>query len=293
MIEKDLIQLDNLGDLGISEMNAPMRLHSQEVTRFTAGITAWLIFSDEQLKQFRSDCEAYKLDSSVFLKNSKKGVIFSQIGIFMVKICAKVHDVGKPFFRHICALSRSLTPKEFDEQKLHADISRVIVKSWLLDSRFDFQNPGLVHFVADMASSHHEKFDGTGYPDGKAGSEIGFIARILAIADAISAGVNPRPYKKTQPFIDCLKRLGTSAGSHFDPALVEYILRLGTDKDTEPRVSGEWLDENRLSTSYMEFAVLAEKYINGLPQDKGDFGHLGDVRKIIRQTLERNKSVLL
>ncbi len=186
MIERDLIKLDHLGDLGMSEMMLLMRVHVQEVTRFTTLLAMNMRLSRDQEEQFLRDCDLYEINPHDYISTNGRDVSFSPAGILLLKICAKVHDIGKPFFRHIYALSRSLSYNEFNCQKLHSNMSRIIVKSWLLDRTLALEHPGLIKFVADMAASHQEKYDGSGYPDGKTGEGIGLIGRILAITDTVS-----------------------------------------------------------------------------------------------------------
>jgi polar amino acid transport system substrate-binding protein len=77
--------------------------------------------------------------------------------------------------------------------------------------------------------NHHERWDGKGYPDGLAGENIPFSARIVAIADAYDAMATERPYKKALPLEECERLLKKNAGVMFDPKLVEIFVgqRLG------------------------------------------------------------------
>ena len=77
---------------------------------------------------------------------------------------------------------------------------------------------------AKIALSHHERFDGTGYPYGLKGSEILIEARIVAVADTLDALTTARPYKSAWSMEDSLKHIRDSAGTHFDPDCVKTLL---------------------------------------------------------------------
>ncbi len=277
---RDLIQLDYLGDIGISEMIGLMRLHVLEVTRFTALIGLNIQLTETHLEQFNQDCRAYGLDSAAFLAGNK----FSPTGLLLLKVCAKVHDIGKPFFKQIYSLERSLTAAEFEHQKLHANFSRIIVKSWLMDDSFKFENPGLVKFVADMAAAHQEKYDGSGYPDGLQGDAIGLVGRILAVADAISAMVNRRPYQPSVSLDTTSERLQAAAGSHFDPSLIELILPiLGHGKYAQQRIMGDWSNTDGFSEEFLHFLEIID--LDEVELAAADRSRLEELREIIRMQL--------
>jgi HD-GYP domain-containing protein (c-di-GMP phosphodiesterase class II) len=83
-----------------------------------------------------------------------------------------------------------------------------------------------VPFLAGAAAivrSHHEHFDGSGYPDGLAGEQIPLAARIFAVADALDAIVTDRPYRPAAPLAEARRAISAVAGSHFDPAVVEVF----------------------------------------------------------------------
>ena len=75
-----------------------------------------------------------------------------------------------------------------------------------------------------IVRSHHERFDGTGYPDGLAGEEIPLIARIVACCDAFNAMTTDRPYRKALPVETAVAELRAQAGRQFDPAVVVALI---------------------------------------------------------------------
>ncbi len=78
--------------------------------------------------------------------------------------------------------------------------------------------PGVLH--------HHERYDGTGYPDRLAADDIPLIARIVALADSFDAMVSTRPYKRALSLLEAIREIRMGAGTQFDPALVEQFIRL-------------------------------------------------------------------
>jgi response regulator RpfG family c-di-GMP phosphodiesterase len=125
---------------------------------------------------------------------------------------APMHDVGKVGTPdHILLKPGRLTPEEFEIMKQHASIGYEILR--------DSVSP-LFQCAAVVARSHHEKYDGSGYPLALAGDAIPLHGRIVAVADVFDALTSERPYKKAWLLEDALKFLTDGAGSHFDPACV-------------------------------------------------------------------------
>src|SRR2546429_4532685 len=77
--------------------------------------------------------------------------------------------------------------------------------------------------VLAIVRSHHERWDGRGYPDGKRGEQIPFAARIVAVADAFQAMIEPRPYRGPRSRAGALQEIITEAGRQFDPACVDAL----------------------------------------------------------------------
>jgi putative two-component system response regulator len=81
-----------------------------------------------------------------------------------------------------------------------------------------------------IAESHHERWDGSGYPHGTAGQAIPLAGRIVAVADVFDALTHERPYKKAWPIETALAEIQTGAGSQFDPAIVTAFMTIHADK---------------------------------------------------------------
>ncbi len=134
---------------------------------------------------------------------------------------APLHDVGKIVVSdRILRKPGKLTPEEYEKMKVHAAEGGRVVRE-ILGGMTD---PVYVQFAADIASCHHEKWDGSGYPKGLKGEEIPLSARIMAIADVFDAIVSKRCYKEAMPFEEAVKIIEESAGTHFDPKLTLVFL---------------------------------------------------------------------
>jgi len=150
-----------------------------------------------------------------------------------VKIGAVLHDVGKLAVPdRILRKPGRLTEPEFRLVKEHAAAGEAILRP------IDFGVP-----VAGMIRHHHERLDGSGYPDGLCGDEIDLGTRVLAVIDVYDALVEDRPYRKAWTSKVALEHLRREAGASFDPAVVEAlaeVLARGlTDQASEPAQTHE------------------------------------------------------
>lgn len=128
---------------------------------------------------------------------------------------APMHDVGKLGTPdHILLKPGKLTPEEFEIMKRHAEIGWTILK--------DGASP-ILRLAAEIAHTHHEKFDGSGYPRGLAGEAIPLSGRIVAVADVYDALTSARPYKPAWEVARAVEFMRANRGSHFDPACVDAL----------------------------------------------------------------------
>lgn len=136
----------------------------------------------------------------------------------MLMNAAPMHDVGKIGIPdHILQKPGKLTPEEFEIMKTHAEIGARILGD----------DPSeLMQLARIVALSHHEKWDGSGYPAGLSGENIPRVGRIVAIADVFDALTSVRPYKKAWTVEEALSHLHNEAGKHFDPQLVGFFIGL-------------------------------------------------------------------
>jgi putative two-component system response regulator len=133
---------------------------------------------------------------------------------------SQLHDVGKiSIDDSILKKPGKLTDEEFAAMKKHAAFGeKIIEKIETLAKENDF-----LDYAKIFAASHHEKWDGTGYPNGLKGNNIPLLGRIMAIADVYDALTSVRPYKKAFPHEEAVRIIIEGSGKQFDPALVEIF----------------------------------------------------------------------
>ncbi|MCL2168595.1 MAG: response regulator [Defluviitaleaceae bacterium] len=154
----------------------------------------------------------------------EKGIYAEEIRSIDIALAAQssqLHDIGKiTVSDSILSKPGPLTAAEFEEMKTHTSFGKAIIariQSKVVDN-------GFLEYAEIFAESHHEKWDGNGYPHGLKGPEIPLLGRVMAIADVYDALVTKRPYKAAFSHETAVETIKASSGSHFDPALVEVFL---------------------------------------------------------------------
>ncbi len=133
----------------------------------------------------------------------------------MLKEASPMHDIGKVAIPDIILNKPArFTPEEFEQMKKHADLGYEMLK---------YSNRPLLKLAAIVAYQHHEKWDGTGYPNGLKGEDIDINGRITAVADVFDALGSSRVYKKAWSDEEIFKLFKEEKGKHFDPKLVEIF----------------------------------------------------------------------
>jgi len=134
-----------------------------------------------------------------------------------------LHDVGKIKIRDDVLLKPSrLTDEELMNMKLHSLYGKTLLEK--LENKVP--NQTFLEYAKILAHRHHEKWDGSGYPDGLAGEEIPLQARMMAIADVYDALISERPYKKALSHEEAMKIITEGRGSQFDPNLTDLFVSL-------------------------------------------------------------------
>ena len=129
-----------------------------------------------------------------------------------------LHDVGKIAIPdRILIKPGALTPEEWEVMKTHAVVGGRLLSGG--DSAF-------LRMAEAIALTHHERWDGAGYPRGLRGEEIPLVGRICAVCDVFDALTSQRPYKKPWPFEEAIKEIKRLSGSYFDPKVVEAFLEI-------------------------------------------------------------------
>lgn len=135
---------------------------------------------------------------------------------------APLHDIGKVGIPdHILLKPGPLTPPEWEVMKTHAALGSDAI-TWA--ERGIPQRLAFLDLARDIARWHHERWDGSGYPDGLAGDAIPVSARLMALADVFDALVSTRCYKDAMPFADAREVILQGRGSHFDPDVVDAFI---------------------------------------------------------------------
>ena len=161
----------------------------------------------------------------IIAENARKEGVYADIlsdhYITLMRTLAPMHDIGKIVIPDsILKKPGKLTPEEFEIMKRHAAVGGTVVRE-VLNGVTDEEYLSL---ASDIATYHHEKWDGKGYPEGLSGEQIPLSARIMALADVFDALVSERCYKKPMPVEEAFKVIEEESGTHFDPNLVKVFL---------------------------------------------------------------------
>jgi putative two-component system response regulator len=143
----------------------------------------------------------------------------------LLRHASALHDVGKVGIPdEILLKPGKLDADEWAQMKTHTTIGASILSG---------SKSALVQMAEQIARSHHERWDGSGYPEGLKGEEIPLAARICAVCDVFDALLSPRPYKDAWPLSDVVSELASLRGTHLDPALVDAFLPLAPELHAE------------------------------------------------------------
>ena len=135
-----------------------------------------------------------------------------------IEVFAPLHDIGKVGISDgILLAKRRLTQDEFEVMKTHTILGYKILAD---------KEP--LRIAAEIVYGHHEKWDGSGYPLGRASEEIPLSARIVAVVDVYDALRSTRPYKEAWPHDETMREIQRLSGSHFDPDVVAAFIELGS-----------------------------------------------------------------
>ncbi len=156
------------------------------------------------------------------------GLLAEELGrppeqVELVTRAAALHDIGKIGVPDGVLLKPGkLTPREFDLMRGHTTIGATILSG---------SNVPLLQLSASIALTHHEHWNGKGYPEGKDGDAIPLVGRIVAVADVFDALTHERPYKQAWTIEATIDEIKAQSGRQFDPKVVEAFLRLADRGD--------------------------------------------------------------
>ena len=167
--------------------------------------------------------------------------------ISILEKAAALHDIGKIGIRDsVLQKEGKLTDEEYKHIQEHVEITHNILEKIHMSK--DFEQ------ITEIACSHHEKFDGTGYYRGLKGEDIPFGGRILAVSDVFDAITSKRHYRDKMPIEKVIDIIMTGSGKHFDPLVVEKFLAIKLSK-----IVGVFLTENQMECESEDFVTL-DKY---------------------------------
>jgi putative nucleotidyltransferase with HDIG domain len=195
-----------LGKLETEKKHAEQvsKLHLRTIEALALAIEAKDETTGEHLQRVR--VYAMELANELGLSDDEKEAL---------QAASVLHDIGKLAVpEHIISKPGRLTPDEFEKMKIHPIVGAEILEQ--------------VHFpypVVPIVRAHHEKWDGSGYPDGLVGEAIPVGARILAAVDCLDALASDRQYRKAFPLDQAMAQVASEAGTSFDPKIVAILQR--------------------------------------------------------------------
>jgi putative two-component system response regulator len=151
---------------------------------------------------------------------------FSKSEISLIKLAAPLHDVGKVHIdNNILGKKGKLTQEEYKAIKLHVEAGvKILTKS----------NNKLLQLAEIIALTHHERWDGSGYPRGLKGDEIPLVGQIVAVADSFDVLRSERPYKSASSLEDAVKDIQSHTGTWYAPKVVEAFLEVMAEQHKRP-----------------------------------------------------------
>jgi HD-GYP domain-containing protein (c-di-GMP phosphodiesterase class II) len=192
-----------------------------------------VIFGLAKLSESRDPCTgehlerishySYCLATAMRRHPAFRGQISSQF-VESIGISSALHDIGKVAIRDDVLLKPGkLTKTEIEHIRTHATIGSECLRK--IEQRLG--NSNFLAMAREIAASHHERWNGGGYPLGLAGESVPLSARIVAIADVYDALSVERPYKPAYSHEECVEYIRNQAGTQFDPQVVQVFLQIG------------------------------------------------------------------
>jgi diguanylate cyclase (GGDEF)-like protein/putative nucleotidyltransferase with HDIG domain len=218
-----------------------------------------------------------------------------------LRAASLLHDIGKLAVpEHIVSKPGRLTPEEFDKMKIHPVVGAEILE------RVQFPYP-----VVPIVMSHHERWDGSGYPLGLKGEQIPAGARILATVDSLDALASDRQYRRALPLDKAMEQVAAESGKTFDPKIVELLskryieleriaqgkqekIQLSTDlkisNGTAPAAGFEQTGTSEGGVDFLESIAAARQEVQALfelAQDLGNSLSLDETLSVLAVRLRR------
>lgn len=208
----------------------------QDVTMVALGSLAETRNNETGNHIMRTKSYIAELSKALRSKPSHEGLFMDGSMELIIK-SAPLHDIGKVGIPdNILLKPGKLTDEEFEVMKTHTTLGKEAIEK--AESLVEIDT-SFLRFAREMAYTHHERWDGKGYPRGLAGAEIPISGRLMAIADVYDALISKRVYKEAMSFEEAKRIISEEAGSHFDPELVESFEMV---VDTFEAIAKNWSD---------------------------------------------------
>ena len=157
------------------------------------------------------------------IRKKEKYSKYSHLYFRNVVMAAPIHDLGKiKISDSILNKPGKLTPEEYDIMKKHTEFGAKVIQN----SMRNVDDENYINVAVNIAKYHHERYDGTGYPEGLKGEDIPLEARIMSLADVYDALVSKRPYKEAFPKEKAISIMQEGIGTQFDPELAPIFIEI-------------------------------------------------------------------
>ena len=231
----DLVQQDTKDDL----VRNQERVSNMQI-QIIAGLANLIESRDTETGEHVARTSAYV---KTLAEDCRKEGVYADVlddhYIDLLYTLAPMHDVGKVLISdQILRKPGRLTGEEFEQIKKHAEMGGTVVRQVLSN----VTDEEYLNFASDIATYHHERWDGMGYPKKLRKDEIPLSARFMAIADVFDALVSKRCYKEPMPLNEAFNEIERESGTHFDPKLVQVFLR---HKEKYAKINAELADKEK------------------------------------------------
>jgi len=218
---------------------------TEELVRAYSGTLEAMILALD-LREHETGYHSYRVTE--YAINLGKHMNLSEEELSVIAKGALLHDIGKIGVPdHILLKPDKLTEEEWEHMRKHAQFGYDLLK------KIDF-----LEASAKIVHTHHERYDGRGYPSGLSGDEIPLGARIFSVVDALDAMTSRRAYRKAIPFEDAVRMITEASGSPFDPEVIEVFATIPIEewKGIKRRIAGsssEYLKQLMFELSKYKF----------------------------------------
>ncbi|ABM03067.1 metal dependent phosphohydrolase [Psychromonas ingrahamii 37] len=221
------------------KMNAVTEINTQLVESYEHTMSGWVHLIDLRHRETKNHTERV---TKMTLKLTKLFGITDPVELNHIKWGAMLHDLGKiALSDNVLTKPGKLDSAEWAEMKMHPQIAHDIL------STIDYLIP-----CRDIPYCHHEKWDGSGYPQGIKGDAIPITARIFAVIDVWDALIHSRVYKSGWPEEKVLQHIKEQSGSHFDPDIVKLFLENYSEIKESLRVTDAPTSQNSITTDSIQ-----------------------------------------